>query len=104
MKAIYATYAVTDHITAVKNYTAGQIVNFEVKVKGIAPKVADWPRLPWQSVVRYSITDNLRYQWLSILPEGIINEDRNLVIGDRVVLEEDKENSLIYVEKIEERE
>jgi len=103
MKAIYVTYATEDYTTDTQDYSVGQVVNVQVKTLGLAPKVADWPRTSWQSVVRYSkeVEDLTRYKWLYLLSTGVINGNRDLMIGDRTALQEDTENSVRCVHKIE---
>ena len=104
MKAIYITYAIEDHPTPTQQYTTGQVVNAQIQTRGLAPKVADWPRLSWQSVVRYSRTEaeGLCCGKMSLLTSGQIDLNTHaLLIGSQVMLEEDVENSTRCVDKIE---
>ena len=89
MKAVYITYDIE----------TGEVEAIQTQHKGVAPKVADWPRKDSQSVMRVS----------QILPTGIPDNYtvvdgencRELWLGDSKVADEDLENSVIWCQHIE---
>jgi hypothetical protein len=89
MIAVYVTYDIE----------TGEVISLQKQYKGVAPKVADWPRDEGESAVRY--TGDLIHTNMSDL--RVVNEDgsRNLYLGGSKVKDEDKENSTVYVTKIE---
>lgn len=99
MKAAFITYVIKEWQDGCKHYNIGDIVSVEIKISGLVCKVADRHREPWQSVVRYTLPDN------SNLGAGLLGGgkiiDRNLVIGNEIILKEDKERSIILTFNIE---
>jgi hypothetical protein len=99
--AVYVTYAIKEHtLRNGKKYMPGDIVNAEMKIKGFAPKVADRQRDEWQSVLRFSMKTGDRSFTISTIGSGKVVGNK-IMIGDRVILEEDVTNSTVYVPKIE---
>ena len=100
MKAIYITYAIEEHKLDNKIYKIGDIVDVEMKIAGLACKVADRGREDWQSVLRCSLDNDEDNQNISVLSYGkVIN--RNAMIGDKIILREDICNSNKCVFRIE---
>ena len=97
MIAIYITYAITEHVTLTKVYSVGQIIQIEAKYKGIAPKVADWSRKSWQSVLRITINNDVNLQ--SLFDCTIL--DNKVMSGTSVIFTEDSVLSEVFCEKIE---
>lgn len=101
MRAIYITYAIEEYVESnVKKYSVGDIVDVEIKISGLACKVADRQREEWQSVLRCSIENDVRNPYINVLSYGKII-DRKVMIGNKIILEEDVINSVIYTEHIE---
>jgi len=90
MKAVYITYRIG----------SGEILSVQTQYKGIAWKVADFPRRSGESVVRYSFSEEEHLDTGRLLG-GVINGDRNLVIDGQVVVEEDRENSVVEAERVD---
>jgi len=81
----------------------GQVTHVQAQYKGIAPKVADWPRSKTESVVRFSVADDTRLS-VSLLKQGEIlgaSPPRTLFIGGSSILIEDTKNAVIDEQCIE---
>jgi hypothetical protein len=101
LKAIFITYAIKEHTTRDgKHYGVGDVVNVEMKIKGFAPKVADRQRDDWQSVLRCSMKNSVKSPLITTISAAKI-VDRRVVIGSKIILEEDVDSSLVYVPRIE---
>lgn len=100
MIAVYVTYVIQKTTIGNRVYNIGDIITSEYKIHGIAPKVADRTRETWQSAVRYSMENNSKIS-IGLINGCRVDKNRNLVLGDKVILEEDKVNSAILQMRIE---
>ncbi len=98
MIAIYVTYLIEDHFAGGKKVSAGTVINTEFKTAGVALAVADQSRMGHESIVRYTVENDFN---ITRLLHGSVDENRNFIKCNEILLKEDKEASITFVARIE---